>query len=155
VDEERYAAEFLEADAVLTSSGYEHYEVSNYSRPGRRARHNSAYWRRAPFIGLGPSAHSGWGRCRRWNIREWAAYERAMAAGLSPVAGAEELDDQAVELEEIYLGLRTSEGIPAARLPQGTVTTWHSSGWAVASEGRVRLTPEGWLRLDALAAAAA
>ncbi len=155
VDEERYAAEFLEADAVLTSSGYEHYEVSNYSRPGRRARHNSAYWRRAPFIGLGPSAHSGWGRYRRWNIREWAAYERAMAAGLSPVAGAEELDDQAVELEEIYLGLRTSEGIPAARLPQGTVTTWHSSGWAVASEGRVRLTPEGWLRLDALAAAAA
>jgi oxygen-independent coproporphyrinogen III oxidase len=155
VDEERYAAEFLEADAVLSSSGYEHYEVSNYSRAGRRARHNSAYWRRAPFIGLGPSAHSGWGRCRRWNIREWAAYERAMAAGRSPVAGSEELDDQAVALEEIYLGLRTSEGVPAGRLPAGTAATWHSSGWAVASEGRVRLTPEGWLRLDALAAAAA
>ena len=92
VDEDRYAAEFLEADAVLGRAGYEHYEVSNYSLPGRRARHNSAYWRRAPFIGIGPSAHSGWGANRRWNLREWAAYERAMAAGGSPVAGTERLD---------------------------------------------------------------
>ena len=74
MDEDRYAAEFLEADAVLAGPGYEHYEVSNYGRPGRRARHNSAYWRRAPFIGLGPSAHSGVGAERQWNLREWAAY---------------------------------------------------------------------------------
>ena len=61
VDEDRYAAEFLEADRGARRAGFEHYEVSNYGRPGRRARHNSAYWRRAPFIGLGPSAHSGLG----------------------------------------------------------------------------------------------
>ena len=54
--------------------GFQHYEVSNYARPGHRARHNSAYWSRAPFLGLGPSAHSGWGRERQWNLREWAAY---------------------------------------------------------------------------------
>ena len=153
VDEDRYAAEFLEADAVLGAAGYEHYEVSNYARPGRRARHNSAYWRRAPFIGLGPSAHSGWGRERCWNLREWTAYERAVAAGESPVAGAERLDDEAVELERLYLGLRTGEGVPADRVPPGTEAAWISSGWAVASEGRIRLSPEGWLRLDALAAA--
>ncbi len=92
VDEERYAAEFLEAHAVLTERGYEHYEVSNYARPGHRARHNSAYWRRAPFIGLGPSSHSAWGSTRRWNVREWSAYERTVRAGQSPVAGTEELD---------------------------------------------------------------
>jgi oxygen-independent coproporphyrinogen III oxidase len=155
VDEDRYAAEFLEADAVLTRAGYEHYEVSNYARPGLRARHNSAYWRRAPFIGLGPSAHSGWGRSRRWNLRDWSAYQRALAVGDSPVAGSERLDDEAVELEERYLGLRTADGVAADRVPAGTLAAWRSSGWAQVSQGRVRLTPEGWLRLDALAAAVA
>jgi oxygen-independent coproporphyrinogen-3 oxidase len=152
VDEDRYASEFLEADAALGSAGFEHYEVSNYARPGRRARHNSAYWRRAPFIGLGPSAHSGWGRHRRWNLREWVAYERAVASGESPVAGSEHLDDGAVALEELYLGLRTREGVAAERLPPGTAATWRSSGWASVSEGSIRLSAEGWLRLDALTA---
>jgi oxygen-independent coproporphyrinogen-3 oxidase len=152
VDEDRYAAEFLEADAILAGAGFEHYEVSNFARPGRRARHNSAYWRRAPFIGLGPSAHSGWGRNRRWNLRDWAAYERAMAAGVSPVAGAERLDETEVELEELYLGLRTREGVPARQLTPETISSWLSAGWAEPSGRRLRLTPEGWLRLDAMAA---
>jgi oxygen-independent coproporphyrinogen-3 oxidase len=154
VDEDRYAAEFLEADAVLGSAGYQHYEVSNYALPGRRARHNSAYWRRAPFIGLGPSAHSGWGSYRRWNLRDWTAYERAVAAGLTPVAGSERLDDEAVALEELYLGLRTSEGVALERVSAGASAAWLASGWAVAEAGRLRLLPEGWLRLDALAGAA-
>jgi oxygen-independent coproporphyrinogen III oxidase len=153
VDEERYAAEFLEAHTVLGSSGYEHYEVSNYARPGRHARHNGAYWRRGSFIGLGPSAHSGWDRHRQWNLREWSAYERALAAGRSPVAGAERLDDDAVELEQLYLGLRTSDGVPAGRLRADVQADWLTSGWAVTSHGRIRLTPEGWLRLDALTTA--
>jgi oxygen-independent coproporphyrinogen-3 oxidase len=153
VDEERYAVEFLAADHVLGAEGYEHYEVSNYSLPGRRARHNSAYWRRAPFVGIGPSAHSGWGANRQWNLREWAAYERAVRAGESPVAGAERLDAAAVELEELYLGLRTREGVPAARLPPEAAQAWIETGWAIAVGGSVRLTAEGWLRLDALTAA--
>jgi len=152
VDEDRYAAEFLQADAVLGRAGYEHYEVSNYALPGRRARHNSAYWRRAPFIGIGPSAHSGWGANRRWNLREWAAYERAIAAGESPVAGVERLDQGAVELEELYLGLRTREGVSGDRLAPGTARGWIESGWATACGDGVRLTAEGWLRLDALTA---
>jgi oxygen-independent coproporphyrinogen III oxidase len=154
VDEDSYAAEFLEADAALGATGFDHYEVSNYARPGCRARHNSAYWRRAPFIGLGPSSHSGWGRHRRWNLRGWAAYERAVTSGESPVAGSEHLDDEAVKLEELYLGLRTREGVAAERLPPGTAATWLSSGWGSVSEGRIRLSAEGWLRLDALAATA-
>ena len=153
VDEERYAAEFLQADAVLGASGYEHYEVSNYARHGRRARHNAAYWRRAPFIGLGPSAHSGWGRNRQWNLREWAAYERAVRAGDNPIAGAERLDDEAVDLEELYLGLRTNDGVPSDRLSADATGDWLAAGWAAARGGRIRLTAEGWLRLDALTAA--
>ena len=153
VDEDRYAVEFLHADRILGGAGYEHYEVSNYSLPGRRARHNSAYWRRAPFVGIGPSAHSGWGANRQWNLREWTTYERALGAGESPVAGAECLDSAAVELEELYLGLRTTDGVPSDRLPPEAAAAWTAAGWATAAAGRLRLTAEGWLRLDALTAA--
>jgi oxygen-independent coproporphyrinogen III oxidase len=155
VDEERYAAEFLRAHGELARHGFEHYEVSNAALPGRRARHNSAYWRRAPFIGLGPSAHSGFGRTRRWNLRDWTAYERASGAGESVQGGSEELSAEAVELEETYLGLRTLEGLPAERLPAETAAEWTDAGWAeLTPAGRVQLTPEGWLRLDALVASA-
>jgi oxygen-independent coproporphyrinogen-3 oxidase len=156
VDEERYAAEFLAAHDSLRRNGFEHYEVSNAARPGRRARHNSAYWRRAPFIGLGPSAHSGLGRERRWNVRDWAAYDRLLGSGAPVTEESEQLSDEAVALEELYLGLRTTEGLPDGRLGAETVAAWVGAGWARRDpDGSVRLTAEGWLRLDALVASAA
>lgn len=150
VDEDRYAAEFLLAHEALGAHGYEHYEISNAGRPGNRARHNSAYWRRAPFVGLGPAAHSGLGAERRWNVREWAAYQRLLKAGKCPLEGREFLDNAAVTLEELYLGLRTSEGLALQQLPAPLTRQWEQSGWATIVSGRVRLTAEGWLRLDAL-----
>jgi oxygen-independent coproporphyrinogen III oxidase len=156
VDDERYAAEFLAAARALVDHGFEHYEVSNAARPGCRARHNGAYWRRSPFIGLGPSAHSGLDRERRWNVRDWSAYDRLTANGAAVVEGSEYLTDEAIALEEAYLGLRTSGGYPAARLPQDAIAAWTGAGWARRDgDGRVRLTAEGWLRLDALVASAA
>ncbi|MEO8225977.1 MAG: radical SAM family heme chaperone HemW [Gemmatimonadota bacterium] len=152
LDDEAYARDFLVADQRMRAAGLEHYEVSNAALPGRRARHNSAYWRRAPFIGLGPSAHSGFGRERQWNIRDWAAYQRASALREPLVAGREALDEAALRLEELYLGLRTTDGLPLTALRPATVERWTSDGWATAN-GRIRLTPEGWLRLDALVAA--
>ena len=151
LDDDAYAAEFLLADARLADAGFEHYEVSNAARPGRRARHNSAYWRRAPFIGLGPSAHSGFGATRQWNLRDWAAYQRAVTAGGSLVAGRETLDPAALRLEQLYLGLRTSDGVPASDIPAPIADQWTLAGWAVLDD-RIRLTPEGWLRLDGLVA---
>ena len=150
VDEDSYAAEFLLAHRALGAHGYEHYEISNAGRPGYRARHNSAYWRRAPFVGLGPAAHSGMGNERRWNVREWAAYQRLTAAGKSPLEGREFLDNAAVTLEELYLGLRTSEGLALHQVPGPVTSQWERAGWATEGAGRVRLTAEGWLRLDAL-----
>jgi oxygen-independent coproporphyrinogen-3 oxidase len=152
IDDDDYAEEFLAAHHALTSRGYEHYEVSNAARPGHRARHNSAYWRRASFIGLGPAAHSGFGGERRWNIREWAAYRRAVNSGRSPMEGRELLDPSAVALEELYLGLRTAEGLRRELVPFQLGEEWERSGWAATTTDRVRLTPEGWLRLDALVA---
>ena len=73
--------------------------------------------------------------------------------GRTAVESVEDLTPEAVELEEVYLGLRTTAGLPVGRLPEESVAAWTQAGWAVLDGGRVRLTPEGWLRLDALAAA--
>jgi oxygen-independent coproporphyrinogen-3 oxidase len=157
VGEGRYAEEFLTAHVRLTAAGYRHYEVSNYGRPGREAVHNGAYWRRAPYLGLGPSAHSASGTRRWWNQREWAAWQRAILAGESAVAEEETLTPDAVGLEELYLTLRTDQGIEAERIPGRLLDPWLETGWARLEGGaprRVVLTAEGWLRLDALVSAA-
>ncbi len=150
VPEERSAEEYLEAHEVLAAAGYVWYEVSNASLPGKHSRHNSAYWSRSNYLGLGPSAHSAWGRTRQWNIREWSAYRDALAARVSAVAGRESLSAEQEELERVYLGLRTSEGIDAGLLPNDTLRSWLSAGWARSAGHRIVLTPEGWLRLDSL-----
>lgn len=150
--EERHAAEFLRAHDRLTGAGYDHYEVSNYSLPSHRARHNSAYWTRVPYLGLGPSAHGFDGAVRRWNLAPYAAWTEA--AGRDPVDGSERLGGEERAAEEVYLGLRTMDGLSIHQNDNKTVTPWINQGWAVlGSAGRLRLTPEGWLRLDALAAA--
>jgi oxygen-independent coproporphyrinogen-3 oxidase len=154
-DDERYAAEYLRAHERLARAGYRFYEVSNAARPGRESHHNRAYWSGRPYLGLGPAAHSFDGRTRRWNVAAWTAYARALAAGRSPVAAHETLSDAARTLERVYLALRTADGLAAADLP-GTaapLAAWERAGWVVRRDGRVRCTPEGWLRLDALVAA--
>ena len=151
-DEERYEAEFLEADRQLTGAGYDHYEVSNFARAGRQARHNSAYWRRVPYIGVGPSAHSFDGTTRRWNAREYVAWRERILKGQDPVEGTESLERESVLLEQAYLGLRTSEGLPIDETNAGDFTRWRNRGWARTVDGVGRLTPAGWLRLDALVA---
>ena len=150
--DERVADQYLWANQRLRSAGVQHYEVSNAGRPGFEARHNAGYWQCKPFIGLGPSAHSGAGRDRTWNIREWEAYRRAVESGADPVAGRETLTPDQLVLEEQYLGLRTAAGVSDELVPEPHQTLWLEQGWAVCQNGRVRLTPEGWLRLDALVA---
>ncbi len=151
----RYAEEFLQAHHALTRVGFRHYEVSNYAWPGREAVHNAAYWRRAPYLGLGPSAHSATGRERWWNIREWAAWSRAIQSNAPTVAGEERLEPASVAVEDLYLGLRTDRGVPAGSVGEATLRPWLAAGWAELADGRLRLTAEGWLRLDALVAQAA
>jgi oxygen-independent coproporphyrinogen-3 oxidase len=153
--DDRYASEFLEAHQRLTGAGYQHYEVSNYGRPGRIARHNSAYWRRVPYLGLGPSAHSAAGDRRWWNIREWAEWDTAMHEGRNPVADDETLAPESILIEQIYLGLRTHDGLALNHLAPDLVRQWQEQGWAEVVGGRIRLSAEGWLRLDALVARAA
>lgn len=150
-DDDRYAAEYLVAHAALRAAGFDHYEVSNAARPGFRARHNSAYWTGARYLGLGPSAHSAADGIRWWNVPEWAAYARAIAAGQPVEAGREHLTDDQQRIERRYLGLRTTAGLPLADVP-AEAASWQEMGWARIEGSRFRLTVEGWLRLDALLA---
>jgi oxygen-independent coproporphyrinogen III oxidase len=150
--EERYAEEYLFAHRRLTAESFEFYEVSNASRNGLISRHNSAYWSGAPYLGLGPAAHSFDGRARRWNLAAWEAYRRAIAAGQSPVESEEVLTEEQRELEGVYLALRTAEGVSLRRPPPPSADQWVERGWVVVEGDRLRCTPEGWLRLDALVA---
>jgi oxygen-independent coproporphyrinogen-3 oxidase len=152
--EEQYREEYLRVAERLRGEGYHHYEVSNFARPGREARHNAAYWSGAPYLGLGNGAHSYIAPERWWNHRDWARYREAVERGETPRADSERLGAAETRLEGLWLGLRTADGLERARLEPGQVDRvrhWESRGWAESDPDRVRLTAEGWLLLDRLA----
>ena len=151
--EERYATEFLTAHDVLATAGYDHYEVSNFARPSKRSRHNSSYWRRVPYLGVGPSAHSFDGVSRRWNERAYEAWRTRTARGEDPIDDSETLTEANALAECVYLGLRTSGGLELHDSDAEIVSQWQSQSWAMVNENRILLSVEGWLRLDSLAAA--
>ena len=152
-DEEKYAAEFLLADRAAIAAGFEHYEVSNFAKPGRRSRHNSAYWTGARYVGLGPSAHSFDGSARSWNVAPYAEWVERLMNGESAVADSEVLTESNREAEKVYLGLRTRAGVAVTDQDRHSADLWSEKGWAEIDGDVVRLTSEGWLRLDSLAAA--
>ena len=154
-DESSYAEEFIQLHDLLVSHDFEHYEISNYAKPGRHSRHNRAYWEGRAYLGLGPSAHSFAGGVRSWNIREWAEYHRTMVAGRDPTLGTERLTDEQIRLERFYLGLRTADGADLTENRADSAPIIGSAverGWLTITGNRVRATLEGWLRLDALVA---
>ena len=108
----------------LSAAGYHHYEISNFALPGMEARHNSAYWRHVPYVGLGPGAHSlsilpDGHRCRSWNSPDLKLYLETFAplgqrdTGYS---GQETLSPVQLGIENVMLGLRTSRGCPLSEL---------------------------------------
>lgn len=151
--EERYEAEFLHANAALTDAGFEHYEVSNFGRAGKRSRHNSSYWAGVPYAGIGPSAHEFDGEFRRWNVAPYAEWLSRLGADEDPISDQERLTEANRGAERVYLGLRTVDGLRLSAEERDHVGSWIDAGWATVSESdRLVLTPYGWLRLDALAA---
>ena len=109
-------ADFFEyTHARLADAGLVAYEVSNFARESRhRSRHNLKYWRHAPYLGLGPSAHSFDGARRWWNHRALDDYAKRITRGERAVEAGESLDGEALALEALMLGLRTVEGIDLA-----------------------------------------
>lgn len=99
----------------LTAAGYEHYEISNFARPGFRSRHNSSYWTGVPYIGLGAAAHSFDGHLRSWNVSDIRQYIAAVNRD-ERLNEEEELSATDFYNERVMLGLRTCEGVDLSAL---------------------------------------
>ena len=96
---------------TLQASGYEHYEISNFSLPGKACRHNQNYWNGTTYLGMGPSAHSFRREKRWWNVRDVNAYISHLGDKKMPIGGKEILTPQQQKMEFIFLSLRQKRGI--------------------------------------------
>lgn len=156
----RYTIETLER------AGFEHYEISNYARPGYHSRHNSKYWDGSRYLGLGASAHSFDGRQRFWNVDNYVHYCQALEAGRLPQEQGEVLTPEQARFEMIFLGLRRRHGVDRSiyqrtfgrdfvadygRLLQHLQQ--HDPPLIDIGEQRVTLTLEGQLLCDSVCAA--
>ncbi len=161
-DPDAMATRYEMADDALGGAGYEWYEVSNWGRgPGTACRHNLAYWRGDDWWGVGPGAHSHVGGVRWWNVKHPAAWAARLAAGTSPAAARELLDQDARRDEAVLLGVRLREGLDPVVLPpdlavDAVVADLLADGLleplragnATAAPGRLVLTRRGRLLAD-------
>lgn len=161
VNDEQSASQFITLIDKLKSRGFEHYEISNFSQPGKYAIHNTNYWRGIPYLGIGPSAHGFDGQSRYLNIANNAAYLSELQAGNLPET-IEELNEYDRFNEYIMTSLRTMWGTSLHKITTdfGKVflaeTLKNSSSfiekkWLVNQEDHLVLTTEGKLFADHIA----
>lgn len=150
-DEDRDASQFLLAHELLTAAGFEHYETSNYARPGHRSSHNRGYWRGEDYLGLGPSAVSTLQSVRTKNVPDTADYVRMVGSLGNAVVESETLDAEQLRLERIALMLRTEEGLPRALVDDAAVDHLIELGLAEVRGGNVVLTLAGSPLVDPIA----
>jgi putative oxygen-independent coproporphyrinogen III oxidase len=148
-------ARFLEgAMRILEGAGFEHYEISNYARPGFASAHNRGYWAGDDYLGVGPSAFSTVDMKRWQNVCDYRAYSDRILAGLSTVESTEALTPEMKRTERIALALRTREGILSREL-----APWPNESDEFVALGLLRkqngsfvLTARGKLLADSVAA---
>ena len=160
-DDEVQASLYELAQSELVSRGYTHYEVSNFCLEGCHSRYNLASWKREHYLGFGPSAHSFFvcdgKETRSANVSSLTRY---MAAPGQAVTFREELSAEERFTEEVFLSLRINSGLDVEflrkenklglRLSQ-TITRFEQKGWITQHEGRIYLTPKGFLFADLIA----
>ena len=158
-DEDVVVAQYWALAEAAAARGYEHYEISNYARPGRRSRHNQIYWRRREYLALGPGACGFVGDVRYANVKPVSRYASLLAEGRLPIDTSERVDADQALAEQLFLGLRTSDGVGpevlerrVAAVPAlgARVDAWIADGLMLRGAGRVRLTERGFLVSDAL-----
>jgi oxygen-independent coproporphyrinogen-3 oxidase len=152
-DEEGQLAHLLAVDRFMRDLGFEHYEISNFARPGMRARHNLAYWKGQSYLGLGPSAHSfDADASRRWkNVSSLHRYAALLAGGQGVDEWSETLTPEQRGLERWMLALRLDEGFPTAWLARddqrAKARAFREQGWMEPhpeDPSRMRLTATGF-----------
>lgn len=150
-DDDDQADKYVIADDLLTSTGFNNYEISNWSLPGEECRHNQVYWRQGNYAGFGCAAHSHHNGRRYWNVRTPDRYISCIESGESPIAADEILDVEVRKREALELSLRTSRGVPVGTLDtevlddlvevQGDRVVLTRHGRLLANEVSLRLKP--------------
>jgi oxygen-independent coproporphyrinogen-3 oxidase len=151
--EDLAAAMELLTDELASRAGLRRYEIANLARPGFESRHNLLYWRRRPYLALGPGAHASDGALvRSWNAARLDGYLAALAEGRLPPGGSERVEPPTARAEVAMLGLRLSDGIEAGLAGQAEIApalAWaRERGLAEDLAGRTRLTQQGRLLAD-------
>jgi oxygen-independent coproporphyrinogen III oxidase len=159
IDPDKQSDQFLLLMKWLQDAGYEHYEISNFAKPGRRSRHNSSYWAGKKYLGLGPSAHSFDGMTRQWNIANNNIYTDSINKNIIPFE-KEELTAVQKKNEYIMTSLRTMEGLELEKIDEGgrekillSAAKYINSGLLIETNNSLMLTNEGKLLADGIAAA--
>lgn len=153
LDEDTLAARYLAIHDALVAGGYEHYEISSYARPGKRAIHNSLYWQGAPFLGLGVGAASLELRADGSAVRATNP-RRSLTYLAAPGEPAERVAITAEEMaaDRAWLGMRTSDGVTRAALPAAVADWLVAEGLAEVRGDRICPTLRGFLMADRIAA---
>ena len=148
-DEEQSLEMFNSLIDTLTAAGYEHYEISNFAKPGFRSRHNSSYWQGIPYIGIGAAAHSYDIKTRQWNVSDIDEYIKSIDKGIIPME-YETIDDDTRYNDTITTALRTADGIDMTSLSTKHRTHCHASAETYITQGllelknnRLRITRKG------------
>jgi oxygen-independent coproporphyrinogen-3 oxidase len=144
VDEDLERQMYELAIDTLTAAGFEHYEVSNFARPGHRCRHNENYWLGRPYFAVGPGAARFIGGKREMNHRSTTTYISRVLAGQSPVAESEQLGPEDSASERLVFALRRLEGIDTDAFAAATGFSVEQLG----GEALPRLIDQGFLSLD-------
>lgn len=168
VDDDKAVRQFVHLMEVMEAAGYEHYEISNFARPGHHARHNTAYWLGAPYLGVGPGAHSFTGNARQWNLPHNPRYAKFVQANtpwqnLKGLVWEEEALTPADRYNEyVMTGLRTQWGCALSKIRATGerfathfarhIKTFVAQGLVMQQGGSYRLTREGKLLADFISA---
>ena len=161
VDEDQQSRQFLILSDKMIAAGYEHYEISNFAKPGMRSKHNTSYWNNIPYFGFGPGAHSFDGKSRYWNVSHNSRYIEAIAQEILAYE-KEDLTPMQLLNEYIMTSLRTMEGTSLVTIQQKwgeenvvkvqvKLQNWVSQGYINFNGDRFYLTREGKLFADGIA----
>ena len=154
-NEDHDADHYHLAEEILTAASFDHYETSNYARPGHHSEHNRGYWLGHDYLGLGPSAVSTLGAIREKNIPDTSAYIRRVATLGNAIHEAETLTPEQQRIERIALGLRTTAGISTTILGNealGKAQIFAGENLLMIGETHLRLTALGRPLVDSIAA---
>ena len=163
IDEGLERDQYAQAIEELEQAGYEHYEISNFARPGFRCRHNEIYWSGDEYFAFGPGAARYLNGRRETNIRSVLGWLARIERGESPVADAEELEPVHRARELLFLGLRRREGIDCddfrrrtglnlAEFAHEPIQQNQTRGWLEVTDTGIRLTREGRFVADRVVA---